>query len=123
MLPNHIKIISDDNELKFHSKTKTHNIYEYIKSETKKIKSNRMDGRRNKEVTNQQDNSGDMTHPLEKVHFGVIPITAYRGVLITKIIGGYSCLNQTCIKPQEVDAIIDASLQNLKQTLNEKANN
>lgn len=36
MPPNRIIIISDDNELQYHSATKTHYTYQYIKSQTKK---------------------------------------------------------------------------------------
>lgn len=31
-----LKVLSDGNELKYHSTTKTHTVYQYTKSETKK---------------------------------------------------------------------------------------
>ena len=32
-------------------------------------------------------------HELEKVKFGVIPITVYRGCLVTKLVGGFEIFN------------------------------
>lgn len=56
-------------------------------------------------------------HRLQEIRWGVMAITSYRGCLVTKIIGGYKCLNQKAKSPQEVDAIIDKSLTEIKKSI------
>ena len=46
-------------------------------------------------------------HELEKIKFGVIPITVYRGCLVTKLVGGFEIFGQKVSKPEQVDEIID----------------
>lgn len=62
---------------------------------------------------NQQVNK----HPLEKVKWGVIAITAYKGVLVERQIGGYLVLGQKCQTPEEVDRVIEDSCVSLKNSL------
>jgi len=56
-------------------------------------------------------------HPIEKITFGVIPITVYRGCLLTKLVGGYEIFGTKCKTPQEVDAIIDKAGKSLKDSI------
>jgi hypothetical protein len=50
-------------------------------------------------------------HPLEKLDFGLMGISVYKGVLVSKFIGGYYCLNTKCRTPQDVDDVIEKSKQ------------
>jgi len=56
-------------------------------------------------------------HELEKVSWGVIPIYNYKGILVEKLIGGYKVFGQTCIKPEEVDLIIQESCSILSESI------
>jgi len=58
-----------------------------------------------------------MKHPLEEVRWGVVPITVYKGVLVTRIIGGYSLFGKKCKTPAEVDAIIEQPLETIKNSI------
>jgi len=57
------------------------------------------------------------THPIEKITFGIIPITVYRGCLLTKLVGGYEIFGTKCKPPQEVDLIIDKAGVSLKDSI------
>ncbi len=46
-------------------------------------------------------------HELETRIYGVIPITVYRGCLVTKIIGGYEIFGTKVSSGEEVDGVID----------------
>ena len=61
-------------------------------------------------------------HFLETVQWGVLAIVNYKGVLVSKIIGGYSCLNQKCKTPQEVDEIIEQAGKHLENSITVKNN-
>lgn len=52
-------------------------------------------------------NNTEGKHELEKINFGVIPITVYRGCLVTKLIGGFEIWGNKVTTPDEVDSIID----------------
>lgn len=56
-------------------------------------------------------------HELENITWGIIPITAYRGALVEKIIGGYKVLNKKASSPKEVDEIIDKAQDSIKNSL------
>ena len=56
-------------------------------------------------------------HELEKIMWGVIPITVYRGCLVTKLVGGFEIFNTKVKTPQEVDAIIDKAGVSLKDSI------
>jgi hypothetical protein len=56
-------------------------------------------------------------HYLETVSWGIVPITSYQGVLVTRLIGGYSVLNQKVKTPQEVDEVIKKGYENLGSTI------
>jgi len=56
-------------------------------------------------------------HPIEKITFGIIPITVYRGCLLTKLVGGYEIFGTKCKTPQEVDLIIDKAGVSLKDSI------
>lgn len=56
-------------------------------------------------------------HELEKVEWGVIPIYNYHGTLVEKLVGGYRVFGQTCIKPEEVDLIIQNSCSILSESI------
>ncbi len=58
-----------------------------------------------------------MKHELYKIMRDVKTEGVYRGVLVTKIIGGYMCLGQKAKDQKEVDKIIDTSLTNLQNTI------
>jgi len=62
-----------------------------------------------------------MKHELEMVKWAVIPITAYRGCLVTKIIGGYTVFGKKFKTPKEVDEEITKSYtsvgNSIKQSL------
>jgi len=46
-------------------------------------------------------------HELEKIKFGVIPITVYRGCLVTKLIGGWEVWGKRVSTTDEIDQLID----------------
>lgn len=46
-------------------------------------------------------------HELLSVKFGVIPITVYRGCLVTKLIGGWEVWGKRVSTPDEIDQLID----------------
>jgi len=46
-------------------------------------------------------------HELEKIKWGVIPITVYRGCLVTKLIGGWEVWGKRVSTPDEIDQLID----------------
>lgn len=56
-------------------------------------------------------------HPLKKINWGVIPIENYRGVLVTKIIGGYTVLGKKAKTEEAVDEIIDKASETLLQSI------
>jgi len=56
-------------------------------------------------------------HPIENITFGIIPITVYRGCLLTKLVGGYEIFGTKCKTPQEVDLIIDKAGKSLKDSI------
>lgn len=58
-----------------------------------------------------------MKHQLEKIMRSSIPITTYRGVLVTKTKDGYSVLNKHCKTVEEVDVIIDNAENHIKKSL------
>lgn len=49
----------------------------------------------------------DKQHELDSVKWGIIPVTVYRGCLVTKIIGGFDIWGVKCYTGQEVDETID----------------
>jgi len=56
-------------------------------------------------------------HDIEKITWGVIPITVYRGCLLTRLVGGYEIFGQKVSKPEEVDAIIDKAGKSLNDSI------
>jgi hypothetical protein len=58
-----------------------------------------------------------MKHPLDQIKFGIIPITTYRGCLVTKIIGGYECLGKKSLTADGVDLIINEAEKDLHKSL------
>lgn len=56
-------------------------------------------------------------HELEKIKWGVIPITVYRGCLVTKLVGGFEIFNTKVKTTHEVDAIIDKAGVSLKDSI------
>jgi len=56
-------------------------------------------------------------HELEGVVWGVIPITVYRGCLITKLIGGYEIWGTRCLTPQDIDQVIDKAGSILSESI------
>lgn len=56
-------------------------------------------------------------HKLETVEWGVIPIYNYNGTLVEKLVGGYRVFGKTCIKPSEVDDIIQESCSILSESI------
>jgi len=56
-------------------------------------------------------------HELEKVSWGVIPITVYRGCLVTKLVGGYEIWGNRVLKPQDVDELIDKAGSILSESI------
>lgn len=53
--------------------------------------------------------SEEKKHPLEKLFEDkIIPVTIYRKVICKKLIGGFECLGQKVVRPEQVDEIIDA---------------
>jgi len=46
-------------------------------------------------------------HELEKVSWGVIPITVYRGCLVTKLVGGWEIWGKRVLTTTDVDELID----------------
>lgn len=56
-------------------------------------------------------------HFLDSVEWGIIPIVVYRGVLVTKLIGGYKVLNKTVVSAEWVDGVIDGALDGLKNSI------
>ena len=56
-------------------------------------------------------------HTLEQTEWGVIPISYYRGCLITKLIGGYSIFGKKYLTPQEVDEVIDKNLKVIEKSI------
>lgn len=58
-----------------------------------------------------------MKHELEKMSWGVIPISTYRGCLITKDKNGYVVFGQKVSNPKEVDLLIDNAGQSISNSL------
>jgi hypothetical protein len=58
-----------------------------------------------------------MKHELEKIVWGIIPITVYRGCIVEKLIGGYKVFNTKCLTCKEVDNIIDNSEISLQKSI------
>jgi len=58
-----------------------------------------------------------MKHQLEKIRWGIIPITTYRGVSVTKTKTGYTVFEIHCETPQDVDDLIDAAENHVKNSL------
>lgn len=56
-------------------------------------------------------------HKLEQIHWGVMPYTVYRGVLIEKTPTGYKVLNQSVSSPKEVDKVIQEGLKHLSRSI------
>ena len=56
-------------------------------------------------------------HELEKIKFGVIPITVYRGCLVTKLIGGWEVWGKRVSTPDEIDQLIDEAGISLKGSI------
>ncbi len=56
-------------------------------------------------------------HELNNILSKIVPVVNYRGVLVFKLIGGFECLGVKCKTPKDVDALIDASLKNLENSL------
>ena len=54
-----------------------------------------------------------MKKDLKSLDFGLLGVSVYRGVLITKMIGGYMVLNTKCKSQEEVDIVIDKSLKDI----------
>lgn len=46
-------------------------------------------------------------HPLTQIKWGVLGIATYRGCIVSKIIGGYSYLNQKYLTPELIDEAIN----------------
>lgn len=63
-----------------------------------------------------------MKHPIEEIEWGVIPVTVYRGCLLTRLVGGYEIFNQRVQTPQQVDEVIDKASDHLKNSLTVKNN-
>lgn len=64
-----------------------------------------------------QINNTNNNHPLKKMSWGVISINNYRGVLVTKMIGGYSVLGQKVQTEEQVDEVIDAAAEKLNNSI------
>jgi hypothetical protein len=58
-----------------------------------------------------------MKHELEKIEFGIIPVTNYRGCVVYKTESGYYIFNQEVLTPADVDALIDLSLTTIQNSL------
>ena len=56
-------------------------------------------------------------HELEKITWGVIPITYYRGCLVTKLIGGFEIFGQKVKTANEVDEVIEGAGEHLKNSI------
>jgi len=56
-------------------------------------------------------------HPIDKINWGVIPITVYRGCLLTRLVGGYEIFGQKVSKPEQVDEIINQAGKSLKDSI------
>lgn len=54
---------------------------------------------------------------LSELLSAVIPIGVYRGVIVTKIIGGFSCLGVKCKTQTEVDNVIDKANQSIQKSV------
>ena len=54
---------------------------------------------------------------LDELLNKVIPIGVYRGVIVEKLIGGYKVLNNIVKSKEEVDAIINNSLNSLSKSI------
>lgn len=56
-------------------------------------------------------------HFLKEYEWGVIPISNYRGCLVTKLIGGYEVHGKKCLTEDDVDNIIDSGLASIKKSI------
>lgn len=59
-----------------------------------------------------------MKHELEKIEFGIIPVTNYRGCVVYKTESGYYIFNQEVLTAQDVDNLIDISLLTIQNSIN-----
>ena len=57
------------------------------------------------------------SHELERLLNNAMQVGVYRGCICEKLVGGWRCLGTKVKTPQEIDAIIDASLKNLENSL------
>lgn len=48
-----------------------------------------------------------MSHPLQNISWGVVPITVYRSVVVSRLIGGYRIGTISVKTVEEVDKVID----------------
>lgn len=58
-----------------------------------------------------------MKHPLDKMSWGVIPISTYRGCLITKDKDGYIIFGQKVSNPEDVDLLIDGAGEAIAESI------
>lgn len=58
-----------------------------------------------------------MKHQLEKIKWGIIPITTYRGISVTKTKDGYMVFEVPCKTPEDVDDLINAAHNHVKNSL------
>jgi predicted phage-related endonuclease len=54
---------------------------------------------------------------LVEILNNVMQVGIYRNVIVTKIIGGYMCLNKKCRTPEEVDKVISDSMEHLQNSI------
>ena len=58
-----------------------------------------------------------MKKDLKSLDFGLLGVSVYRGVIITKMIGGYMVLNTKCKSQEEVNTVIDKSLKDIGNSI------
>lgn len=58
-----------------------------------------------------------MKHEIEKIKWGVIGITNYRGCLLEKLKDGYKVFGQKVSTPEQVDEVINNASKSLKYSL------
>jgi|GEM_PF-4641363 len=56
-------------------------------------------------------------HPLTQIKWGIVPVTMYRGVLVSRIIGGYKWRDQKFLTEQQLDDAITKSEKSLQQSI------
>lgn len=56
-------------------------------------------------------------HPLENIKWGVIPVTCYRGRLVTKSKNGYWVSNKFCPTLKKVDEVINNAEKAIEKSI------